>query len=394
MIRARSLALAAALGLAAAAAPAFACSVVDDYRVPTNLELARDAELILLARVTGEQPGEEEYETAIAIEPIAALKGDLPPGPLALGGRMRLAEGEAAGYGVLSNPYEFEGAHPLSYIGGCIRYIFPRGATALFFLEEVDHRWIPSGGPFSRWAEDVPGPDAPWAALVRLYVRAAALPESEARALLETERDRLRERGEDPVNRLMADDIERQLAGPNETWNALMERQLGFGGAAEEAAAEAMAAAALEIAGLDGEDGEEWVEDEAPPESGQAEALDDPRTVQASCEPGEAEVEEAGQVATVRKFFELGDSGRFAEIGPLLLPGALAYDGGGDTMELAAALSDSAATLRAGEHTDVLGVLGEAGLVAVKVAGNSGSEDPVVLNFSFEGRCIAGMYFL
>lgn len=373
MIRARFIALAATLGLAAASAPASACSVSSDYRVPTNLELARDAELILLARVTGEAPGEEEHESAIAIAPLAALKGDLPPDPLTLGGHLMLAEGEAAGYGVLSNPTEFEAAHPVSYIGACIRYVFPRGTTVLFFLDESDHRWVPSGGAFSRWAEDVPGPDAPWVALTRLYVRAAALPESEARALLETERDRLRERGEDPVNRLMADDIDRQLAGPNETWNAQMERELGLG-PWEEDQPEAM--------------------DERPPDTLIVDLGDEPQAVTATCEPAETDADEAALVATVRQFFELGDSGRFAEIGPLLVSGALARDVTGETLELAEGLTD-ASRFAGGprEQTELLETISAPGAVAVKVRGNLGSREPAILAFSFSGQCIAGMQY-
>jgi len=219
---------AAALLLAAAPLPAAACSVVDDYRVPTNLELAEGAQTILLGRVTGaDAEGEDPIAGTLTIHPLKAIKGTMPDADLHIAGLV-LASGETAYYGVLSNPYEFESAHPVSYIGACIRYFFPLGTTALFFLNQQDGEWRPSGGPFSRWAEDVPGPDAPWVRLTELYVRAAALGGEESKALLESERDGLRARMDDPVAQLMATDIERQLAGPNEPWNRIMQRELGL----------------------------------------------------------------------------------------------------------------------------------------------------------------------
>lgn len=231
------------VALALAALPvtaASACSVVDDYRVPTNLELAQGAELIMLGRVTGVEGGNDEdnfMDRAIVIEPLSAIKGALPPAAIKVGG-MALTEGELARYGALSNPYELEASHPASYIGGCIRYMFPRGTTALFFLAHGENgEWRPSGDAFSRWAEDVLSDDAPWLRLTRLYVQATAAPEDERPGLLEAERARLAALPDDPVAALMAHDIERQLAGPNKPWNALMSEMMGPMGSEQEVAA-------------------------------------------------------------------------------------------------------------------------------------------------------------
>ena len=129
---------------------ASACSVVGDYRVPTNLELAQGAELIMLGRITGAESGTDEdsvMDSVVVIEPVAAIKGALPPAAIKLGG-MTLTEGELAHYGVLSNPYDLEAAHPASYIGGCIRYLFPRGTSVLFFLEHGENgEWRPEPPP-------------------------------------------------------------------------------------------------------------------------------------------------------------------------------------------------------------------------------------------------------
>lgn len=197
----------------AAPLPAAACSPVPGYAVPTNMELTAEAELILLAAVTGGTPMDEAGAPdtmRVDIRPIAALKGNLADAPKKF--PIALATGRFA---TLSNPYELQHAHPLAYIGGCVRYMVPLGSRLLFFLDRRDGEWGPAGGPFSRWAEDVPSDDAPWLAAVRFYLEVMALPEAERAAALTDRRDTLRARRDDPVAQLLADDLDAQLAGPN-----------------------------------------------------------------------------------------------------------------------------------------------------------------------------------
>ncbi|AKM08578.1 hypothetical protein [Pelagerythrobacter marensis] len=220
-----ALAVAASFSMAT---PAIACSVVPGYRVPTNLELAEKAELVLLGRVVGEVEGAELRDRRLLVEPQVAIKGEVSDGPIVIAG-VRLDQPLAGGgSGLLSNPYELAEAHPDSFLGACIRRIFPRGTTVLFFLERASdgEGWRPSGGPFSRWAEDVLSEDAPWLTLTQLYVAAAAAPESRRRAMLEAEFAGLVALPADPVVQLIAADIARQLAGPNETWAEVMAREM------------------------------------------------------------------------------------------------------------------------------------------------------------------------
>lgn len=203
----------AALALFAAPLPALACSPVPGYRVPTNLELAQSADMILLATVldgTAMDALDDPASMQIRIRPISVLKGDLADAPTKL--PFALATGD---YAVLSNPYDLQNAHPLAYIGGCIRYMMPQGSRILFFLNRRDGQWGPAGGPFSRWAEDVLTDDAPWLEAAGLYTEVAALPEARRRTALTEARDILRAKIEDPVGQLLAADIDRQLAGPN-----------------------------------------------------------------------------------------------------------------------------------------------------------------------------------
>lgn len=214
----------AALIVAASPLPALACTVEPGYRAPSNLELAQDAELILLGKVIDEEGGiaEEPWSDALLVQPLAALKGDLPAGAVKLPGMGLLPD---ARFLALSHPYDFTDAHPLSYIGGCIRYMFPLGGEVLFFLKpgQAPGSWVPSAGPFSRWAEDVPSASAPWAALTTIYTHAAGLPAEERAAWLEGERAGLSARTDDPVAQLMAADIARQIAGPDGQKNAPLE---------------------------------------------------------------------------------------------------------------------------------------------------------------------------
>lgn len=201
----------AALALAAAPLPALACSVIPGYRVPTHIELVQRADLILLGIVEDgdPEPGSPD-RMAIRVQPVEALKGEWPAGPVDLPA-MIATDAEA----LLSNPYELKEAHPQSLAGACNRYAFPRGSRVLFFLDHSASGWRPFGSPFSRWAEDVLADDAPWLQLVRFYVEIAGLPEDQRVRALTARRDEWRARGDDPVAQLLAADIDRQLAGPD-----------------------------------------------------------------------------------------------------------------------------------------------------------------------------------
>jgi hypothetical protein len=209
----RILASALALALATVPAAAFACSPAPGYSVPTNLELARTADLVLLGEVVGGTAGValEPQAAKIEVRPLSVLKGLMPTANLVIPG---MYPGDDAGGEGASDPLAFGDAHPSAYSGACIRRIFPPGARVLFFLERVDGEWAPAGGPFSRWAEDVESEAAPWVQLASFYIEAARLPEAERNALLEEQREALSVHQDRPEALAMAADIERSLAGP------------------------------------------------------------------------------------------------------------------------------------------------------------------------------------
>jgi hypothetical protein len=201
--------LAPALLSALAAAPAAACSVIPSYRVPTNLELAERADLILLGTAGSDMPGAAGRGVGeVVIRPVALLKGASLPAEVRIGGYLS----DDPGLVVASNPRELFEPNPGALTGGCTRYVFRRGMLLLLFMERDDEgRLRPASYPFARTAEDVPSPDAPWARAVRLYVEIAAMPQAERRGALEARRDALRAASGDPDAALLADDIDRQL---------------------------------------------------------------------------------------------------------------------------------------------------------------------------------------
>jgi hypothetical protein len=220
----RSLLPLALLGLASLpAAPAAACSVVSGYRVPTNFELAERADTILLGVVESGPAALDGLhgEPALVVRPVEILKGGPVPAEIRLDGIIAPPR-----FAVRSDPGELEQAHPLAYIGACVRYMFVPGATVLFFLDRHDGRLVRTGEPFSRDAEDVPSASSRWARAVRLYVAVAALPQAERRSALLARQTELRARAGDADAQAIADDIGRQLRGPNRPWNAIMEEEI------------------------------------------------------------------------------------------------------------------------------------------------------------------------
>ncbi|HYX25390.1 MAG TPA: hypothetical protein VFC23_14645 [Thermoanaerobaculia bacterium] len=125
----RFLATAVLLALAAAGSPAWGCSVIAGAAVPTNYEIVREAEAIVLARSIHWQPSagvERSPWGSIRFEVEEVLKGDFRPSTVTLGGNL-----EFAGRGPEN---DFSQARPGTYAGSCQAYDYRLDHHYLFYL--------------------------------------------------------------------------------------------------------------------------------------------------------------------------------------------------------------------------------------------------------------------
>ncbi|MGV3458408.1 hypothetical protein [Sphingomonas sp.] len=203
------------LALALLAAPAaHACSVAPGYRVPTTLELAAQADAIIVAQPF-DQRATAEGAPEIVFASLVILKG--APGREVKDDRIVVNAP-----GILSveeqparpsDPRELVRAHPEAYEGGCVRVTFHPKQWVVLFLKREDDDYRVISHPFARTAEDTALPDSRWLKAVREYIAIAALPPATRRARMEVRRDLLKARG-DADSLAIAADIARELAGP------------------------------------------------------------------------------------------------------------------------------------------------------------------------------------
>lgn len=189
--------------------PASACTLAPGYIGPSNFDLAREADSIVLARIERQRRSQDvDGLPQVMLRPVEAIKGPLPRGLIGLQGYVGSTQRVRASY---SDPKELLEAHPQSLDGFCVRYVFMPESTLLLFLKRDGESWEPIRPPFSRTAEDVPSRRSRWVKAVRLYARISQLPvEQHSDALLREQAALQRRNSRD--SRAIADDIARVLA--------------------------------------------------------------------------------------------------------------------------------------------------------------------------------------
>jgi hypothetical protein len=189
---------------AIASAPAEACSLVAGTVPSTSLEMAAEAEIIMLARV---EDGPTEYDpgATVRVRPLHVYKGRASGSTMEIHGIISTGPRR-----MLSDPKELIVAHPEAGSGSCNRYSLAKGATTIFYLKRWNGGWSGAGGAFSRWAEDVPSRSAPWARTTRIYSRIAQMPKSRWEAALRAAVRVLVATGR-PDDRLIANALQIQL---------------------------------------------------------------------------------------------------------------------------------------------------------------------------------------
>jgi hypothetical protein len=156
----------AALGLLAAA-PARGCSEATGTLLPTNYELVRRAEAVVLARAVRFSPSPEHPEFGkLTFEVEEVLAGDFRDASLTLDANLEAFAGRTP-------EDDFSAARPTA--AACIAEDYRLGGRYLLFLRRYSRRWGLSGPGFSRINEEVNGPDSPWVQAVRRYLSVAAL---------------------------------------------------------------------------------------------------------------------------------------------------------------------------------------------------------------------------
>lgn len=187
----KTLSLFAGLALIGAT-PAYACSVLPNYRAPSNFALIKKADLVVLARVTGgpaagSLTAEDWDKPQVTLEPVRVLKGALPEEPLALLGYV-----SSGGIAVTQHPTPLHRAHPTSYMGACTRQEFAVGALLVAVFQKSELGWRQESSPFGRSVEDVEGEQGTWVRAVEGYVHFATIENVDARRdALEAEAARL-----------------------------------------------------------------------------------------------------------------------------------------------------------------------------------------------------------
>lgn len=154
--------------LAGAPFDARACSAVAGYLAPSNLDLVKLADAVVLARA---EVAVGECTTRFRV--VERVKGDGPE-TLDLGGCSRGADAA-----ILPDDHEasFRGARGSD--GSCVRMSYEVGTEYLLLLERRDDAWGVLNFPFSRVNEPVSGRASPWYRAVVAYARIASIHDAE-----------------------------------------------------------------------------------------------------------------------------------------------------------------------------------------------------------------------
>lgn len=199
--------------------PVSACSLNPDYKGPgTNYELVQQADTIFIGTLV-KSIGRDEFERQILVKPTVLLKGQSLPKTVKIRGILSdrtIMDGDKQ-FRVRassSEPFDLWRPHPDVWMGGCSRSTFNQGMQVVLFFKNDGGKLEWLDPPFTRSGEDVSGPDSLWVKAVKTYARIAQLPSKDQKSALQREMLNLRNNNfGDRYRTLLADDIERQLAG-------------------------------------------------------------------------------------------------------------------------------------------------------------------------------------
>lgn len=196
-----------------------ACSLGPDSKAQeTNFELAREADVILVGSLV-RSIGNDPFDSKLLVKPTYLVKGTALPKEAYIWGflsdeTIKLPDKEIRVIATKSSELDLWRPHPEVWIGGCSRQTFDRGMQLVLFFKRDGEKLNWLNPAFSRTSEDVSSRDALWVKAVKLYARISQLPLAEQKPALNAELLLLRKNSFlNRENTLLADDVERQLAG-------------------------------------------------------------------------------------------------------------------------------------------------------------------------------------
>jgi HEAT repeat protein len=215
IIRAGIVALLFMLCLHLSANSSAACSLEDGYLLPSNYDLVKETQAILLAEAVSfdmtPRASEGAFLPQFTFKILEVLKGDFAQDSLVHDG-----VDNYLGKSVEGN---FNDLRRGAMTGACNAYDYQLGKKFLLFVNKTKDGWIISGPPFSRINEEVSNSDSPWVIAVRHYIRISSLNNYEAEKValkrLQENARRGKATGKYPAG--LVKDVERYFKSPYPT---------------------------------------------------------------------------------------------------------------------------------------------------------------------------------
>ena len=181
---------------------ALACSLTADFFGLSNFELVAEADVIAIAKASSVEKNERSSGLVFDVSEI--LKGD----------KVRAVKKEY-GYvveGLDKTPKDtLDTLHPSAMEGACSRSAFEIGERYIVMISKSERGHFVMGYPFERNASDYHGADSLWRRAVDYYIEVQSNPDTMAQLEQLRADHRLLDASDDPMDKLLAADIEDHL---------------------------------------------------------------------------------------------------------------------------------------------------------------------------------------
>jgi len=145
-----------------------ACTLPTGYIAPSNYDLVKSTEAIVIAQPTSFRRGaQNEYGGEFRFRVIRTLKGTLSNAELLVGGTDL--------YSGKSDEHNFASPRPGAFTAECFAYDYRVRKLFVLFLKRTDSGWIVSGPPLTRINEEVDSVESPWVIAIEHYLKISSL---------------------------------------------------------------------------------------------------------------------------------------------------------------------------------------------------------------------------